>query len=48
MVSHDTLIRFDTLIFLSRTGSEPTKNILEVLTYDVQEKSKPRKSPQTI
>jgi hypothetical protein len=27
MVSRDTQIRPDTLIFLSRTGSEPTKNI---------------------
>jgi hypothetical protein len=27
MVSHDTLIRFDTLIIQSRTGSKPTNNI---------------------
>jgi hypothetical protein len=39
MVSHDTLIRFDTLIFLSRTGSGPTKNILEVLTHNGQEEN---------
>ena len=45
MVSFDTLIRLDTLIIQSRTGSEPTKNILEVLTHYVQEEYKSRKKP---
>ena len=45
MVSHDTLIRLDTLIIQSRMGSKPTKNILEVLTHYAQEENKSRKKP---
>ena len=47
MVSHNTLIRFDTLIFQSR-GVWTDKNILEVLTHNVQEANQPRTRPQTI
>jgi hypothetical protein len=48
MGSHDTLIRLDTLIIQSRTGSEPTKNILEVMTHHVYKENQPGKNLQTL